>query len=268
MTYIHAGRGDRYGFRALLHYRELLFFLVWRDLKVRYKQTAIGVIWVVLQPVLMMLIYSMIFGAFLKVSIGGSPYSLFVLAGIVPWTFFANVVSDSGNTLLNNAQLIGKVYFPRILLPFARIMALMVDFGVAICVYFAFAVYFNTKFTLSILYLPLLLLLVILAALGTSTLLSALNVRYRDFQYIIPFTVQVWMFCTPVIYPVNAVPERFRWIIQLNPMTGIVENFRAILLGNPLLSGELLFSAISVVIICVAGVFYFHHAQRTFADII
>jgi lipopolysaccharide transport system permease protein len=253
---------------ALLHYRELLFFLVWRDLKVRYKQTAIGVIWVVLQPVLMMLIYSMIFGAFLKVSTDGIPYSLFVLAGIVPWTFFANVVSDSGNTLLNNAQLIGKVYFPRILLPLARIMALMVDFGVAICVYFAFAAYFDTKFTLSILFLPVLLVLIILAALGTSTLLSALNVRYRDFQYIIPFTVQVWMFCTPVIYPINAVPERFRWIIQLNPISGIVENFRAILLGKPLLFGELVFSAISVVIMCVAGVFYFYHAQRKFADII
>jgi lipopolysaccharide transport system permease protein len=252
-----------------ISHRELLYFLVWRDLKVRYRQTFLGVFWVVLQPLLMMGIYSVIFGSFVRLPHGNYPYALFVLAGLIPWTFISNAVSDSGNSLLANAHLISKVYFPRLYLPAARVLVLLVDCTISTTLLCIIAFYFGIRFTpLFLLLLPLAFLLCISVVLGAGALLSALNVKYRDFHYIIPYALQVLMFCTPVIYPAEVIPARFRWIIDLNPLTGIVEIYRAAFLGGALRPAMLAYSIISSLLLLFAGVIYFDNVEHRFADII
>lgn len=255
-------------FAEIVSYRELLFFLVWRDLKVRYRQTLLGIFWVVLQPVLMMGLYSMVFGTFVKFPQGRSPYALFVLAGIIPWTFVSNAISDAGDCLLANSALIGKVYFPRIYLPLARIIVLLFDFAIASVLLLAVVVCLGRPISVSILLVAPVFLLCSCISLGVGALFTALNVKYRDFHYILPFALQVGMFCTPVIYPVGAIPAGFRWLIDLNPLTGIVEAYRAAFLGGELRPAALIYSATVSLGVLAAGVLYFNHVEHRFADII
>ncbi|MCX7854162.1 MAG: ABC transporter permease, partial [Caldilineales bacterium] len=217
--------------RALWDYRELLYFLVWRDVKVRYKQTALGVAWIVLQPVVSMLIFSGLFGVLLRAPSGDVPYPIFLYAGLLPWNYFAGSLNRASTSLVNSAHLISKVYFPRLVVPLSGVLSGLVDFGVASTVFIVLMLWYRVTPTPAILLLPLFVLLAMATALGFGLWLSALNVRYRDVNYLVPFLVQVWMYLTPVVYAVTLIPERFRWLLALNPMTGVVEGFRWALLG-------------------------------------
>lgn len=213
-------------------YRELLFFLVWRDVKVRYKQTALGVLWILLQPVLSTVVFTVLFGILLNVPSDGVPYPVFALAGLLPWNYFAGSLTRSSQSLVGSANLITKVYFPRLIIPISGVASGLVDFVVAFGVLAVLMVVYGIVPGAALLYLPGFLLLALITALGFGLWLSALNVRYRDINYLVPFLVQIWMYVTPVIYGSSLVPERFRWLLGLNPMTGVVEGFRWALLGN------------------------------------
>lgn len=214
-------------------YRELLYFLTWRDVKVRYKQTFLGVLWVVIQPLVTMLIFSLFFGrlAGLNGRTGNIPYSIFAFAGLLPWTYFANAVTTSGNSLVSSSHLITKIYFPRMIIPAAAIAAGLVDFALSSVILIILMLGYRIELTWRLLLLLPLTALVTLLALGVGLLLSALNVKYRDIRHALPFLVQIWMFASPVIYPTTLVPEKWRWLISLNPMTGIIDGFRAALFG-------------------------------------
>ena len=259
--------------RAMWEYRELLYFLVWRDLKVRYKQTVLGVAWVLLQPVVSMAVFSVLFGGLLKVPSDGVPYPLFAYAALLPWNYFASSLSKSSTSLVGSAHLITKVYFPRLIIPLSGVLSGLVDFGIAFLVLVGLMVYYGVTPTWAIVLLPAFLLLAVLTALGFGLWLSALNVRYRDINYLIPFLVRVWMYLTPVIYGSTIIPERFRFLLSLNPMTGVVEGFRWALLGNRLADarppGVLFAVSIAVtLLVLVGGVLFFRHTEDTFADII
>jgi lipopolysaccharide transport system permease protein len=217
---------------ALWEYRELLYFLTMRDVKLRYRQTFLGVAWAVLQPLSAMLVFSLFLGRVAGVATSGVPYPLFAFAGLVPWMFFANAVSGAGNSLLSSSNLITKVYFPRVIIPAAAVLAGLVDFAVAFLLLLGVMAYYGVALTGNVLLLPLLLGLLTLLAFGVGTWMAALNVKYRDIRYALPFVVQLWMFASPIVYPVTLVPERWRWALQLNPITGAVEGFRAALLGG------------------------------------
>ena len=252
----------------LWHYRELLYFLAWRDVKVRYKQTSLGAAWAVLQPVLAMAIFTLFFGRLARIQTDGTPYSLFVYTALVPWTFFANAVSSGALSLLTSANVISKVYFPRVLVPAATIAALLLDFVIAFSIVFVLMAWHGVPIGPGILVLLPLTLLLVVAALGIATLLAAIIVRYRDFRYVVPFAVQLWMFATPVVYPLSLAPERWRWVLALNPMTGVVEGFRSALLGLPFDIGSLVVAAIASVLALFAGLAYFAQVERRFVDII
>jgi len=259
--------------KAVWRYRELLYFLAWRDVKVRYKQTALGVTWVVLQPVISMLVFSGLFGVLLQVPTGGVPYPLFVLSGLLPWQYFANSLTKSSNSLVDNTTLITKVYFPRLVVPLSAVLGGLVDFGIAAVVLGLLMVYYHTPVGPELLLLPLFLLLAMLTALGFGLWLSALNVRYRDVKQLMPFIVQVWMYLTPVVYGAALIPERFRWLLALNPMTGGVGGFRWAILGEQVQEAQTFgpLFAVSVAIsllVLASGAVYFRHTERTFADII
>ena len=259
--------------RPLWQYRELLFFLVWRDIKVRYKQTALGVAWIILQPLVSTGIFSLLFGGLLQVPSGGVPYPLFALAALVPWNYFAGSLTKSGTSVVNSANLITKVYFPRLIIPLAGVLSGLVDFAITSLVLAALMAFYGVAPTVGILFLPLFLLLAMLTALGFGLWLSALNVRYRDVNYLIPFLVQIWMYATPVIYGATLIPERFRFLLALNPMTGVVEGFRWALLGRQLADaappGPLLAIPILITLVVLAsGLIFFRHTERTFADVI
>jgi len=259
--------------RVLRQYRELLYFLIWRDLKVRYKQTALGIGWIILQPLISMVIFSFLFGGLLEVPSGGVPYPIFVYAGLLPWNYFANSLNRSSTSLVNNQNLITKVYFPRLVVPISGVMSGLVDFSVSFIVLIVLMIIFKFYPTPYIMFLPSFLLLAIITALGFGLWLSALNVRYRDVNYITPFLIQIWMYLTPVIYPVTIIPEKFRFLLALNPMTGVVEGFRWALLGDQLTDVQppgsifLLSIAISLFVL-VSGTIYFRRTERKFADII
>lgn len=259
--------------RVLWQYRELLYFLIWRDLKVRYKQTALGIGWIILQPLISMVIFSFLFGGLLEVPSGGVPYPIFVYAGLLPWNYFANSLNRSSTSLVNNQNLITKVYFPRLVVPISGVMSGLVDFSVSFIVLIVLMIIFKFYPTPYIVFLPGFLLLAIITALGFGLWLSALNVRYRDVNYITPFLIQIWMYLTPVIYPVTIIPEKFRFLLALNPMTGVVEGFRWALLGDQLTDVQppgsifLLSIAISLFVL-VSGTIYFRRTERKFADII
>ena len=259
--------------KAVWRYRELLYFLAWRDVKVRYKQTALGVTWVVLQPVISMLVFSGLFGVLLQVPTGGVPYPLFVLSGLLPWQYFANSLTKSSNSLVDNTTLITKVYFPRLVVPLSAVLGGLVDFGIAAVVLGLLMVYYHTPVGSELLLLPLFLLLAMLTALGFGLWLSALNVRYRDVKQLMPFIVQVWMYLTPVVYGAALIPERFRWLLALNPMTGVVGGFRWAILGEQVQEtqafGPLFTVSVAISLLVLAGgAVYFRHTERTFADII
>jgi len=259
--------------RAVWQYRELLYFLVWRDLKVRYKQTVLGLLWIVLQPVVSMVIFSLLFGELLNVPSGGVPYPIFAYTALLPWNYFASSLSKSSTSLVGSTHLITKVYFPRLIIPVSGVLSGLVDFGIAFLVLIGLMVYYGVAPTPAVVLLPAFLLLAMLTALGFGLWLSALNVRYRDVNYLIPFLIQVWMYLTPVIYGSTLIPERFRFLLGLNPMTGVVESFRWALLGNQLADAQLpgVLFAVSIAItllVLISGAIFFRATERTFADIV
>jgi len=259
--------------RAVWEYRELLYFLVWRDVKVRYKQTALGVAWVVLQPVISMVVFSFLFGTLLKVPSGEVPYPIFAYAALLPWNYFATSLTRSSTSLVGSAHLITKVYFPRLVIPISGVLSGLVDFAVAFLVLAGLMVYYGVVPTVAVIWLPAFLLLALATALGVGMWLSALNVRYRDINYLVPFLVQIWMYLTPVVYGTTLIPERFRFLLGLNPMTAVVEGFRWALLGNRLADtrapGPLLAVSVGIsLVILASGAIFFRSTERTFADII
>ncbi len=255
-------------FEELWAYRELLWVLTLRDIKVRYKQTALGFAWAIIQPAMMMIVFSIFFGGLAKMPSDGLPYPIFVYAGLLPWTFFANAITNSGNSLVGSANLISKVYFPRLVVPLSSIGGGLADFAIASAVLLLLMVYYGAGWSLNLLMVPVLVLGVVFIALGAGTFLSALNVAYRDFRYVIPFMAQFWMFATPVVYPASLVPEGWRWALYLNPMAGFVEGFRAAFLGRPFDMGALAISLGAALLLFIAGVAYFEKVERRFADIV
>lgn len=254
--------------RELWAYRELLWVLTARDVKVRYKQTVLGAAWAVIRPFLTMLIFSVVFGHLAKMPSDGFPYPVFVYAALLPWTFFAAAVSTSGQSLVGSAPLVSKVYFPRLIIPLSSVGAGLVDLFISTGILLLMMLWYGVGWSVNLIAAPFLLLAVIFISLGVGTLLSALTVAYRDFTHITPFLVQIWMYVTPVIFPVSLVPERWRWLLYLNPMTGLVEGFRSAFLGKPFDLVGLGISFSIAIAIFVVGVAYFEKVERRFADII
>jgi lipopolysaccharide transport system permease protein len=255
-------------FRELWQSRELAYFLAWRDVKVRYKQTALGIAWAVLQPLLAMLIFTLFLGRLAKVPSNGIPYPLFVFVGLVPWTYFANAASNAGGSLVANEKLVSKVYFPRLIIPLASVIASLADLAFGFVILVILLLVFGVVPTAAVLLVPALVVFAALAALAVGTWLSALDVHYRDVRYAIPFLIQIWLFATPVVYPASLVPEKFRFLMGLNPMSGVVEGFRWALLGQEA-PGPLLWVSVAVTfVVLVSGLFYFRRLERTFADVI
>ncbi|HEX8141818.1 MAG TPA: ABC transporter permease [Pyrinomonadaceae bacterium] len=255
--------------RELWEYRELLYFLTWRDIKVRYKQTALGAMWAIIQPFFMMVVFSLFFGKLGGIPSDGIPYPVFVYCALLPWQLFAHALSESSNSLISNQNLITKVYFPRLVVPLSAVLGGLVDFAIAFVILLAMMAYYGIAPTVMILTLPLFLLLAVATALGVGLWLSALNVQYRDVRYTIGFLTQFWLFATPVAYPSSLVPERWRWLYGLNPMAGVVEGFRWALLGKAVAPGPLLVvSVVVVVLIFVSGLYYFRRMEETFADLV
>ncbi|MDD3826507.1 MAG: ABC transporter permease [Anaerolineae bacterium] len=258
---------------ALWEYRELLFFLAWRDIKVRYKQTALGALWVIIQPTVSMVVFSVLFGQMLNVPSGGVPYPIFNFAALLPWNYFANSLNKLSHSLVASSQLITKVYFPRLVIPISGVLSGLVDFGMAFLVLIGLMLYYRVTPTPAVLLLPGFLLLALLTALGFGLWLAALNVRYRDVTYLVPFLVQVWMYVTPVLYGTTLIPERFRFLLALNPMTGVVEGFRWALLSqqlaDPTPPGPMFAVSIAVtLVVLVSGMVFFRNTERSFADIV
>jgi lipopolysaccharide transport system permease protein len=254
--------------RDLWSYRELLYFLIWRDLKVRYKQTELGIAWAIIQPLLSMLIFTLFFGKLAGVPSDNIPYPIFAYAGLLPWTFFANAISNSGNSLVGSSHLITKVYFPRIIIPSAAVAAGLADFGIALIILVLLMIYYGVMTTWSILMFPVLVILTTLLALGMGMLLSALNVKYRDVRFALPFLIQLWMFVSPVIYPASFLPGKLRWLLSLNPMTGIIEAYRSSLFGHPFNWVALAASAAFTIGLLVYSSVAFRRMERSFADIV
>ena len=254
--------------RELWFYRELLYFLVWRDLKVRYKQTLLGIAWVVFQPLLMTVIFTIFLGILARVPSDNVPYPLFVYAGTMLWTFFSGAVSTTGNSLVGNAHLITKAYFPRVMIPIASIAARLVDLVVAFVILIGMMLYFHVSPTPRILVSPLLILLLALLALGFGMWTSAVNVKYRDVGIALPVLIQLWMFVSPVVYPLSLVPPRWRMVYSLNPLVGIIDAFRAVLFGSALNWSSLLVSIGFTVVLLAYATYAFQSREKTFADII
>ena len=253
----------------LWEYRELLYFLSWREVKVRYKQTAIGAAWAILQPLLTMLIFSLFFGRLAKLPSDGVPYPLFSLAGLAPWTFFTNGLSLSSNSLVGNANLITKVYFPRLSVPISATLSGMVDFALSFVMLCGLAVWYGTKPTMHIFWLPVFLLMAIATALGAGLWLSALNVEYRDVRYVVPFLLQFWMFGTPIAYATSIVPKQWRVLYGLNPMVGVVDGFRWALLGTSTAPGAGVWASVAMsLVLLISGALYFRRMETTFADVV
>ena len=262
------GKLAGFQFRELWNYRELLRFLVVRDVKVRYKQTVLGGLWAILQPFMNMVVFTIFFGHLAKIPSEGLPYPIFVYTALLPWQFFSGGIGSSGNSLVANSNLISKVYFPRMIIPAASLGAGCLDFLIAFGMLILMMVYYGIYPGLGIFLFPFLMVLVAVAALGVGMILAALNVAYRDFRYVIPFLVQFWLFATPVIYPVSIVPEQWRWVINLNPMAGLITGIRSSLLNLPLSWTDILISGTMSIGLFVIGIFYFKKMERRFADII
>jgi lipopolysaccharide transport system permease protein len=253
----------------LWEYRELLYFLVWRDVKVRYKQTALGAAWAVIQPFLTMVVFSVFFGKLARMPSDGIPYPLFSFAALVPWTFFANGLSKGSNSLVVSANLIRKVYFPRLAVPIASVLGGVVDFVLAFTVLLGMLLWYDRVPTVNFLWLPLFLLLAVVTSLGVALWLSALNVRFRDVHYILPFLTQIWLFLTPIAYPSSLLPESWRTVYGINPMAGVVEGFRWALLGTATAPGPIIaVSVLAALGLLVSGGLYFRRMEKTFADVV
>jgi len=264
-----ANSGISLPLRELYEYHELIYFLIWRDIKVRYKQTALGVVWVILQPFLTMVVFTLIFGRFAKVPSEGVPYPIFSFAALLPWQLFVNALSNSSNSLINNTNLITKVYFPRLILPLSSVIGGLVDFFLAFLVLIGMMFYYGITPTSAVLTLPLFILLALATSFAVSLWLSALNVMYRDVRYTIPFLTQFWLFLTPIAYPSSLVPEKWHLIYGLNPMAGVVEGFRWALIGTSSIDWYVIGASVTIVVaLLLVGLFYFRRMEKTFADII
>lgn len=252
----------------IVEYRELLYFLAWRDIKVRYKQTILGVIWAILQPFLTMVVFTVIFGKLAKVSSDGFPYPVFAFTALLPWELFAKSMMESGNSLVNNQALITKVYFPRVVIPMAAVLAGLVDFAIAFVVLVALLIHYGIAPDIRILALPVFLLMAVLTALAVGLWLSALNVQYRDVRYTIPFLTNLWFYATPVVYSSHIMPGWFRPLYGLNPMVGVVEGFRWAILGHGGVGPMVAVSAVVVVLMFFGGLIYFRRMEKSFADVV
>jgi lipopolysaccharide transport system permease protein len=269
VTVIEARKGWRMlDLKELWAYRELLQMLTLRDIQVRYKQTVLGFAWAIIQPTMLMIVFSIFFGRLAKIPSDGLPYPIFVYAGLLPWNYFANAVSQSGNSVVSSARLVSKVYFPRLIIPVASVCGGLVDFAIATSLLLLMMLYYSVGWSLNLLLVPILLLGVVFTAIGVGTLLSALTVAYRDFRYVVPFLVQFWMFATPVVYPASLVPGKWQWLLYLNPMAGLIEGFRSAFLDRPFNFGALALSLVVAALIFIAGVAYFEKVERRFADIV
>ena len=255
--------------RELWNYRELLYFFVWRDIKVRYKQTMLGAAWAMIQPLMTMIVLSVFFGRLAKVPSDGVPYPVFALCGLLVWQLFAFALTESSNSLVNNANLVTKTYFPRLLVPLGSVVASLVDFCIAFVLLIAMMVHYHIPMRYTVALVPLLIVFALMTSLAVGLWLSALNVQYRDVRHILPFLAQFWMVATPVAYPASLVPEKWRFVLGLNPMAGVVEAFRWAMLGTGHGAGRMIAtSAAVVVILLIGGVFYFRNMETTFADLV
>jgi lipopolysaccharide transport system permease protein len=257
------------GLKELWEYRELLYFLTWRDIKVRYKQTVLGASWAIIQPFFMMLVFSLFFGKLGNMPSDGIPYPIFVYCALLPWQLFAHSLTESSNSLVSNERLITKVYFPRLVIPISAVLAGLIDFAISLVVLFGMMFYYSIVPGIAVLSLPLFILLAVFTALGVGLWLSALNVKYRDVRYTLGFLTQLWLFVTPIAYPSSLVPEKWRLLYSINPMVGVVEGTRWALLGKTNSPGLILIiSVIAVIVIFIGGLIYFKQTEDSFADIV
>jgi lipopolysaccharide transport system permease protein len=255
--------------RELWAYRELLYFFMWRDVKVRYKQTLLGVLWVVLQPLLMMLIFAFLFGRIAGIQSDGIGYSLFAYAGLLAWTFFSSAVTAAGNSVVNSASLITKVYFPRMIIPVAAVGAALVDFAIAFIPLAGMMILWKVRITVNLLLLPIFIIMVVMLALGVGMFMAALNVKYRDVRLALPFVIQVWFFSSPIILPLTIFPEKLRWLLALNPMAGIIEAFRVSLYSHKSFDWQAIgFAAAVTITFLIFAIYRFKRVERQFADLI
>ena len=253
--------------RELWEFRELLYFLIWRDVKVRYKQTVLGLAWAVLQPVFSMLVFTVIFGKFAKIPSEDLPYAVFCYAGLLPWTFFSASVTHGGQSLVNQQNLLTKIYLPRLFVPAASVGGGLVDLLVSFGVYAVILAIYQIVPSWQVVFLPILVLLTVLAALGFAFALAALTVAYRDFRYVVPFMIQALMYLSPVVYPVSIVPAKYHWLLAINPMAGIIDGYRSAILGKPWNPTTLSVSTASTLAVFLFGLFHFRRTERKFADI-
>jgi lipopolysaccharide transport system permease protein len=278
ILYLRPTRGwTTLNLRDLWRYRELTYFLIWRDVKVRYKQTLLGASWAILQPFMAMVVFSIFFGGLAKMPSDGVPYPIFSYTGLLPWTLFAKAINDAGRSMVSNRTMITKIYFPRMVIPLASVLSGLVDFCLAFLVLIGMMIYYNfapnstyqVVLTPAIFTLPLFLLLALVTSLGVGLWFAALNVNYRDINYILPFITQLWLFVTPVVYPSSMLSEKWQLIYSLNPMAGVVNGFRWALLGTDTgVTGSILISTTISIVILITGLFYFRRMERTFADMI
>jgi lipopolysaccharide transport system permease protein len=256
-------------FRELWEYRELLFFFAWRDIKVRYRQTVMGALWAIIQPLFTMMIFSLFFGRLANIPSDGVPYPIFTFTALVPWTFFANALAQASNSLVVNANMVKKIYFPRLALPIATVLAGVIDFALAFVVLLGIMFFYGLVPTINLIWLPLFALLALVTSLGVSLWLAAMNVQFRDVRYTIPFLTQAWLFVTPIAYPSSLLPEPWRTVYGLNPMAGVVEGFRWALLGTDTAPGKMIIiSALVAVTLFISGAFYFRRMEQSFADVL
>lgn len=257
-------------FKEIWAYRELLYFLTKRDIKVRYKQTVLGGLWAIIQPAFTMIIFTLFFGRLAKIPSDGIPYPIFVYVGLLPWTYFANAVSNSGNSLVGSANLITKVYFPRLIVPSSASLAGLLDLFIAMFLLGVLMIHYQfAPNVIGILIFPFLVCLTFFCALGVGLWLSAMNVHYRDIRYAIPFLIQIWMFVSPVIYPVSMIEEKYQWLLALNPMGGVINAYRASILGHQPIDWTLLgISAAMILLVLISGLLYFRRMEKVFADVV
>lgn len=256
-------------FKEISKYRDLFYFLVIRDIKVKYKQTVLGGLWAIIRPFFMMVVFTLFFGKLAKIPSDGIPYPIFSYTAMVAWTYFATSIADSANSLVGEANLISKVYFPRIIVPLSPVLAGLLDFCIAFIVLIGMMVYYNIYPNIMIIFLPVLVLLMVLTASGVGMFLAALNAKYRDIRYTIPFVIQLWMFVSPVVYPASMVPVKYQFLYALNPMVGVIEGFRAVLLGTVAFPTQLIMiSALVSVVLFAFGLLYFKQMERYFADVV
>jgi lipopolysaccharide transport system permease protein len=270
ITYLKPSKGWlSIDLKELWRYRELVYFLTWRDIKVRYKQAVLGIAWVVLQPLLTVLIFTVVFGTLLKTPSQDLPYPLFAISALLPWQLFANALQRSSISLVGNANLLTKIYFPRLAIPLSAVMAALIDFGVSFIVLIGMMAYYRYVPGWNILWLPVIILFALLTAMAVGLWLSAINVQYRDVQHMVPFIVQVWMYASPIVYPIDIIPQGiWRVLYGLNPMVGVIQSYRWALLGGDQPDATMWISVLVVIILLVSGLFYFRRMEKTFADIV